>query len=404
MSADEELFSQRRAEVLRLTYAENLSVRAISRRLKIARKTVRKVLDGDRTIKSTVAPRPRLLLPYDGAIRQVLSDTPQMRAPAMLERLRTLGYRGGITIVRERLRQLRPHAEKEPFLTLDFKSGAAAQVDWADFGFALPGCPRRVSAFVMVMCYSRMLYLEFTLSQAMGSFLRCMERALRFFGGSTTVDIFDNMKTVVLSHTPIATVFNPTFLSYARARQFGAIACNVYRGNEKGLVERPIGFVRERFWPGCRTCWTSTSRQSPGATHLPTTASTTSPARCPPWSSSTTSGEPCGLSRKSRSTPTTSTPSQSARPFASVSTAISTLCRRIWWTNASSCAAPTTTCPSSSAPSASPRMRAAGTPTRTTSSQPTVRPPWPRSLAASPTNYRPAWSASALSASATSRS
>ena len=48
---------------------------------------------------------------------------------------------------------------------------AAAQVDWADFGFALPGCPRRVSAFVMVMCYSRMLYLEFTLSQAMGSFL-----------------------------------------------------------------------------------------------------------------------------------------------------------------------------------------------------------------------------------------
>ena len=197
MSADEDLFAQRRAEVLRLTYAENLGVRAISRRLKIARKTVRKVLDGDRTIKSTVAPRPRLLLPYDGAIRQVLSDTPEIRAPAMLERLRTLGYRGGITIVRERLRQLRPHAEKEPFLTLDFKSGAAAQVDWADFGFALPGCPRRVSAFVMVMCYSRMLYLEFTLSQAMGSFLRCMERALRFFGGSTTVDIFDNMKTVV---------------------------------------------------------------------------------------------------------------------------------------------------------------------------------------------------------------
>jgi hypothetical protein len=97
-----------------------------------------------------------------------------------------------------------------------------------------------------------MLYLEFTLSQAMGSFLRCMERALHYFGGSTTVDIFDNMKTVVKSHTPLATVFNPTFLAYARVRQFGAVACNVYRGNEKGLVERPIGFVRERFWPGCR--------------------------------------------------------------------------------------------------------------------------------------------------------
>jgi hypothetical protein len=104
----------------------------------------------------------------------------------------------------------------------------------------------------MVLCYSRHLYLEFTLSQAMGSFLRCMERALRFFGGSTKVDIFDNMKTVVTSHTPTATVFNARFLAYARARQFGAVACNVARGNEKGIVERPIGFVRERFWPGCR--------------------------------------------------------------------------------------------------------------------------------------------------------
>ena len=253
MRADEDPFAERRAEVLRLTYSENLGIRAISRRLKIARKTVRKVLDGDRTLKArTLAPRPRLLLPYDGAIRQILDETPALRAPAMLERLRTLGYQGGITIVRERLRQLRPHAEKEPFLTLEFKPGAAAQVDWADFGFALPGCPRRVSAFVMVMCYSRQLYLEFTLSQAMGSFLRCMERALHFFGGSTSVDIFDNMKTVVLSHTPLATVFNPTFLTYAALRQFSAVACNVCRGNEKGLVERPIGFVRERFWPGCR--------------------------------------------------------------------------------------------------------------------------------------------------------
>jgi len=153
---------------------------------------VRRLLDGDRaTKKAAAAPRARLLDRYDGAIRQILGETPEMRAPAMLERLRVLGYRGGLSIVRERLRQLRPHAEKEPFLTLEFKPGAAAQVDWADFGFALPGCTRRVSAFVMAMCYSRLLYLEFTLSQAMGSFLRCMERALRFFAGSTTCDIFD---------------------------------------------------------------------------------------------------------------------------------------------------------------------------------------------------------------------
>jgi hypothetical protein len=104
----------------------------------------------------------------------------------------------------------------------------------------------------MALCYSRYLYLEFVLSQGMGTFLRCMERGLLFYGGTTVVDIFDNMKTVVLSHTPHATVFNPRFLEYARARGFAAVACNVARGNEKGRVERPIGFVRTRFWPGRR--------------------------------------------------------------------------------------------------------------------------------------------------------
>ena len=240
--------------MLKLAFVDDLGVRAIARRLRMSRKTVRRILDRERRKQAprSAAPRPTLLSAYDGAIRQMLSDTPELKTPAVLERLRPLGYRGGVTILRNRLRQLRPHAEREPFLTLDFAPGAAVQVDWADFGFALPGCPRRVSAFVMAMCYSRMLYLEFVLSQAMGSFLRCMERGLRFFGGSTKVDIFDNMKTVVISHTPAATVFNQHFLEYARTRHFGVVACNVARGNEKGRVERPIGFVRERFWPGCR--------------------------------------------------------------------------------------------------------------------------------------------------------
>jgi transposase len=246
--------AQRFADVLKLAFVDGLGVRAIARRLHVGRKTVRRILDRERRkqVARPAAPRPTLLGAYDGAIRQMLSDTPELRAPAVLERLRPLGYRGGVTILRDRLRQLRPHAEREPFLTLDFAPGAAVQVDWADFGFALPGCPRRVSAFVMALCYSRMLYLEFVLSQAMGSFLRCMERGLRFYGGTTKADIFDNMKTVVLSHTPTATVFNQRFLEYARTRHFAGVACNVGRGNEKGRVERPIGFIRDRFWPGCR--------------------------------------------------------------------------------------------------------------------------------------------------------
>jgi transposase len=243
----------RLSEVLRLSLVEGLSIRAIAKRLQLSRKTVRKLLArGPERKPPSSEPRASLLDSYDAEIRRLLAETPELTAPGILERLRPLGYTGGITILRDRVRQVRPRPPREAFLTLDFKPGAAVQVDWADFGFALPGCPRRVSAFVMVACYSRYLYLEFALSQAMGTFLRCMERGLKFFGGVATADIFDNMKTVVLSHAPHATVFNRRFLEYAKTRGFAAVACNVRKGNEKGRVERPIGFVRTRFWRGRR--------------------------------------------------------------------------------------------------------------------------------------------------------
>jgi transposase len=245
--------SKRNAEILRLGLIEGLPIRMISRQLQVSRKTVRRVLDRQRPLRRA-APQPRgsILDPYRPTIVKWLDDTPELSTPSILERLRAQRYEGGISILRELVKQLRPRPTPEAFATLDFAPGSAMQVDWADFGFALPGVARRVSAFIAVLCYSRMLYIEFVLSQAFGSFLRCMERCLKFYNGVTAVDIFDNMKTVVLEHSPTATVFNPKFLEYARSRGFGVRACNVRKANEKGRVERPIGFVRRRFWPGRR--------------------------------------------------------------------------------------------------------------------------------------------------------
>jgi transposase len=246
----DEVRAQKTEEVLKLHYVDHLGIRAIARKLSMSRKTVQKILHAAPKEKRE-SRRGSMLDPFEPEIRRLVEEAPAIRAPAVLERLRAQGYTGGVTILRARLGDLRPR-RREAFLTLDFAPGAAAQVDWADFGFALPGCPRRVSAFVMVQCHSRYLYLEFTLSQRMGAFLRCMERALAFFGGTTTAEIFDNMKTVVTKRATGVTIFNAHFLEYARARGFAVKACNPRRGNEKGRVERPIGFVRERFWPGRR--------------------------------------------------------------------------------------------------------------------------------------------------------
>lgn len=246
--------AERFAEVLRLSLVEGMSARAIGRRLGMSRNTVRWMLGriphGQR--QTPRLPRTSLLDPYQSVLKQLLEEVPDIKAPAALERLRRCGYQGGISVLRERLRVLRPKPQAEAFLTLDFLPGCAMQVDWADFGFAIPGCPRRVSCLVMVLCYSRYLYLEFCLSQQFGSFVRALDRGLHFFSGSTAIEIFDNMRTVVTAYAGRMPVFNRRLLDYASSRGFALTACRPQRPQQKGRVERPVGFVRERFWPGRR--------------------------------------------------------------------------------------------------------------------------------------------------------
>jgi len=243
------------AKVLQLKLIEGKGIRAIHRETGLDRKTVRALLgSAEGTAQKAKEPEPRasMLDAYEPAVRKLVEDCPSVRAPAVLDRLREQGYQGGITILRDRLRDLRPRPKQEAFFSCSYEPGRMLQIDWADFGFAIPGCARRVSAFVAALAYSRLLFIVFTLSQAMGSFLRCMDAALRFFGGRTLVDVFDNMKTVVLERTGRTVRFHPTFALYAAARGFAIQACTPRRPTEKPYVERPIGFVRTRFWPGRR--------------------------------------------------------------------------------------------------------------------------------------------------------
>jgi transposase len=244
----------RMAEVLRLNLVEGQSINAIHRGTGLDRKTIRNLLRLARGKQKARAATERssILAPYEDEIAKALEECAHMKAPAVLDRLRAKGYRGGITVVRDRLRKVRPRPKQEAFFTRSYQPGQMLQVDWADFGFAIPGCARRVSAFVAALAYSRYLFLFFTLSQAMGSFLRCMEQALRFFGGRTVVDVFDNMKTVVLERTAHHVRFHPRFAEYAHARGFAIRACTPRRPTEKPYAERPIGTIRTRFWPGRR--------------------------------------------------------------------------------------------------------------------------------------------------------
>jgi transposase len=195
-------------------------------------------------------PRPSKLDAFKGQIVRWL-DTHPYSAQQILQRLRELGFDGGVTIVKDYVARVRPR-RAPAFLKLDFAPGECAQVDWGSWGsIAVGGTKRRLSLFVMVLCYSRRMYLEFTVSQTMEFFLACHEHAFQAFAGVPASVAVDNLKSAVLRHlVGAAPVLNPKYVDFARHWGFDIRACNVRSPNEKGRVENGVGYVKKNFLAG----------------------------------------------------------------------------------------------------------------------------------------------------------
>ena len=196
-------------------------------------------------------PRTSKLDPHKRTIRQLIENHPYSAAQ-IFPRLREDGYGGGITILKDYLATVRPR-RAPAFLTLAFAPGECAQVDWGHYGSVNVGNTRRkLSFFVMVLCYSRLMYLEFTVSQTMEHFLACHQHAFEFFGARVPTNIMvDNLKSAVLQRlTGHAPVFNPRYLDFAQHHGFQIVPCAVGKGNEKGRVEAGVGYVKKNLLAG----------------------------------------------------------------------------------------------------------------------------------------------------------
>ncbi len=196
------------------------------------------------------APRPSKLDAYKAQIVRWL-DTYPYSAQQIWQRLRELGFTGGATIVKAYVARIRPRP-RPAYLKLDFAPGECAQVDWGSFGTIGVGrTRRRLSFFVMVLCYSRRMYLEFTVAQTAEFFLACHEHAFAAFGGVPAKVMVDNLRSAVLKHLAgCAPVFNPRYADFARHWGFQIAACNPRAGNEKGRVENAVGYVKKNFLAG----------------------------------------------------------------------------------------------------------------------------------------------------------
>ncbi len=240
------------AEIRRLGEIDKLSGRAIARRLHCSRHSVAAALALQQPPAQTATPRASLLDPYVEQIQALLARHPELSAVRIREEIARgpEGYRGSATVVRRYLRRVRP-ARGRIYQEVHYQPGQAMQVDWGECGRVQVGSTmRKVSVFVAVLCYSRLLFIEFTLSQRKAEFYRSLVNALTFFGGSPRNLIFDNLKAAVLNGSGRSACFHPEFAALCGYFCLQPIACARRDPESKGVVEGGVRYVKHNALAG----------------------------------------------------------------------------------------------------------------------------------------------------------
>lgn len=237
------------AQILRYYHAERWPVGTIAAQLHIHHSVVRRVLAQAGLPRIGAIKRPSPIDVYLPLIRETLEKFPSLTASRLFTMARERGYRGSPDHFRHLVAEHRPRRPAEAYLRLRSLPGEQAQVDWGHFGHLQIGRARRpLMAFVMVLSYSRQIFLRFSLDARMESFLRGHVAAFAAWGGVPRVLLYDNLKSAVLERRGDAIRFHPSLLNFAGHYRYEPRPVAVARGNEKGRVERSIGYIRSAFF------------------------------------------------------------------------------------------------------------------------------------------------------------
>jgi transposase len=240
---------------------QGLTVAQTARALHLHPRTVAKWSARSQFERRRPQARASMLDAFKPSITRLL-DTYPYSAVQIFQRVREEGYGGGLTILRDYVRRIRP-PKRPVYLKLAFAAGECAQIDWGTFGTVeVDNTRRRLSFFVMVLAFSRRMYVEFTVSQTMEHFLACHEHAFAELGVPRKI-MLDNLKSAVLQRLAgVAPVFNPRYVDFSRHHGFEVVPCNVRRANEKGRVESGVGYVKKNFLRGLELTDLSTVQAS----------------------------------------------------------------------------------------------------------------------------------------------
>jgi len=236
------------AEIVRLFHAEKWRVNTIATALGVHHTTVEGALDRHGLPRPKVT-RPSKLEAFVPFIDQTLALHPKLCASRLHRMCIERGYIGSESHFRRVIRERRPRPAAEAYLRLRTLPGEQAQVDWGHFGRLQIGrASRRLIAFVMVLSYSRMVFLRFYLGDNTENFLRGHVAAFHSWGGCPRTILYDNLKSAVLQRRADAIRLNPRIVEFAGHYRYQVRPVALARGNEKGRVERAIRYIRDSFF------------------------------------------------------------------------------------------------------------------------------------------------------------
>lgn len=189
--------------LLRHYLERGLSKAEIARELGVSRRTVYHWIEGgqlDRNLDNAAVqytPRPAVVCKIDGfrpIIDTRLAEFPRLTATRLFDEIQAAGYAGGYTQVKEYVRRVRPVPTPDPLVRFETPPGHQAQVDFAEF--RLPWGKRY--ALVVVLAYSRLMWLQFYTRQTMAVLMDGLQDAFGVFGGVPAELLFDQMKAVII--------------------------------------------------------------------------------------------------------------------------------------------------------------------------------------------------------------
>ena len=242
-------------DVRRQVLAENLSKRAACQKYGLGWQTLKKILTHEQPPGYRQSrPRPkRKLAPFLPILEQMLAedlDAPHKQRHTvrrLFQRLRDEhGYAGGLTVVQGAVREWR-QSRQEVFLPLSHPPGEA-QVDFGEAVVELAGERTRVALFVLTLPYSGAIFVQAFPRECTETFLEGHRRAFESFGGVPRRIRYDNSAIAVVEvGRGRERTLTREFLRLQSHYLFREHFCLVRRANEKGHVERLLGYARRSF-------------------------------------------------------------------------------------------------------------------------------------------------------------